>query len=82
MKSLFEHALYTKRNSGDDIIIVCLDQDNMIFTGNNPGMFDDFKKVMTNEFEMTDIGRISYFLGVEVKQSKYRIFMSEKKYVE
>ncbi|KAL8135853.1 hypothetical protein AgCh_010456 [Apium graveolens] len=50
--------------------------------GNNPGMFDDFKKVMTNEFEMTDIGQMSYFLGVEVKQNKDGIFMSQKKYAE
>ncbi|XP_074346537.1 uncharacterized protein LOC141685327 [Apium graveolens] len=54
----------------------------MIFTRNNPGMFDDFKKVMTNEFGMTDIGQMSYFLGVEVKQNKDGIFMCQKKYAE
>ncbi|WOG95118.1 hypothetical protein DCAR_0314420 [Daucus carota subsp. sativus] len=82
VKSPYEHALYTKTNSGGDIMIVCLYVDDMIFTGNNPGMFDDFKKVMTNEFEMTDIGQMSYFLGVEVKQSKDGIFMCQKKYAE
>ncbi|KAI3700973.1 hypothetical protein L2E82_45614 [Cichorium intybus] len=45
-------------------------------------MFNDFKKVMTKEFEMTDIGQMSYFLGVEVNQNKNGIFMSQKKYVE
>ncbi|XP_074378125.1 secreted RxLR effector protein 161-like [Apium graveolens] len=54
----------------------------MIFTGNYPGMFDDFKKVMNNKFGMTGIGQISYFLGVEVKQNKDGIFMSQKKYAE
>ncbi|KAL8157800.1 hypothetical protein AgCh_002492 [Apium graveolens] len=54
----------------------------MIFTGNNHGMFNDFKKVMTNEFEMTDICQMSYFLGVKVKQNKEDIFMSQKKYAE
>ena len=78
MKSPYEHALYTKTNSWGDIMIVCLYVDDMIFTGNNPGMFDDFKKVMTNEFEMTNIGQKSYFLGVEVKQSKDGIFISQK----
>ncbi|KAL8094563.1 hypothetical protein AgCh_036190 [Apium graveolens] len=82
VKSPYEHALYTKTNSGGDIMIVCLYVDDMIFTGNNPGMFNDFKKVMTNEFEMTDIGQMSYFLGVEVKQRKDGIFMSQKKYAE
>ena len=60
-------------------MIVCLYVNDMIFTGINTGMFDDLKKVMTNEFEMTDIGQMSYFFGVEVKQSKDGIFMSQKK---
>ena len=54
----------------------------MIFTGNNPGMFVEFKKAMTREFEMTDIGEMSYFLGVEVEQREEGIFMSQKKYAQ
>ncbi|GAA0152655.1 hypothetical protein LIER_37534 [Lithospermum erythrorhizon] len=45
-------------------------------------MFNDFKEVMTKEFEMTDIGEMSYFLGVEIKQAKDGIFMSQWKYAE
>ena len=82
VKSPYEHALYTKRNEDGDIMIVCLYVDDMIFTGNNPGMFSEFKKVMTTQFEMTDIGQMSYFLGVEVNQTKNGIFMSQKKYAE
>ncbi|XP_061352816.1 uncharacterized mitochondrial protein AtMg00810-like [Gastrolobium bilobum] len=63
-------------------MIICLYVDDMIFTGNNPGMFCDFKKAMTKEFEMTNIGEMSYFLGVEVKQMEEGIFMSQKKYAE
>ncbi|KAK2981345.1 hypothetical protein RJ640_013136 [Escallonia rubra] len=40
------------------------------------------KKAMTKEFEMTDIGEMSYFLGVEVKQMEDGIFMSQRKYAE
>ncbi|KAL4377055.1 hypothetical protein GQ457_02G041490 [Hibiscus cannabinus] len=46
------------------------------------GMFHDFKKAMTKEFEMTYIGEMSYFLGVEVKQTEDGIFLSQKKYAE
>ncbi|KAK2969266.1 hypothetical protein RJ640_006259 [Escallonia rubra] len=46
------------------------------------GMFTNFKKAMTKEFEMTDIGEMSYFFGVEVKQMEDGIFMSQKKYAE
>lgn len=82
IKSPHEHTLYTKKNGYRDIMIVCLYVDDMIFTGNNPGMSDDFKKAMTKEFEMTDIGEMSYFLGVEVKQMQDGIFVSQKKYAE
>ncbi|KAK4258396.1 hypothetical protein QN277_007851 [Acacia crassicarpa] len=82
VKSPYEHALYTKRNEDGDIMIVCLYVDDMIFTGNNPGMFVEFKKAMTREFEMTDIGEMSYFLGVEVEQREEGIFMSQKKYAQ
>ncbi|XP_055822197.1 uncharacterized mitochondrial protein AtMg00810-like [Solanum dulcamara] len=56
--------------------------DDMIFTKNNPSMFNDFKKVIAKEFEMTDIGEMSYFFGVKVKQMRCGIFMSQKKYAE
>ncbi|KAK2971871.1 hypothetical protein RJ640_000888 [Escallonia rubra] len=46
------------------------------------GMFTNFKKAMTKEFEMTDISKMSYFFGVEVKQMEDGIFMSQKKYAE
>ena len=74
-KCPYEHALYVKIKDGD-ILIVCLYVDDLIFTGNNPGMFIEFKKVMMKEFEMTDIGLMAYYLGIEVKQQDEGIFIS------
>lgn len=37
---------------------LCLYLDDIIFTYSDPKMFDDFKKLMTKEFEMTDIGEM------------------------
>ncbi|XP_022869102.1 uncharacterized protein LOC111388579 [Olea europaea var. sylvestris] len=37
---------------------------------------------MMNEFEMTDLGVMKYFLGIQVKQSKGEIFISQEKYTE
>jgi hypothetical protein len=59
-------------------MFVCGD---LIFTGNNPKMFGDFKQVMIKEFEMTDIGLMSYYLWIEIKQGKDRIFMNQEKFV-
>ncbi len=59
---------------------MCLYVDDLIFTGSNPRMFDEFKKVMTREFEMTDIGLMAYYLGIEVKQKEEGIFISQESY--
>ena len=43
-------------------------------------LLDEFKATMTNEFEMTDLGLMKYFLGIEVKQSDDGIFINQQKY--
>ena len=45
-------------------------------------MFEFFKKSMTNEFEMTDLGLMRYFLGVEVTQTHTGNFIGQKKYAQ
>lgn len=50
------------------MLILCLYVDDLIYTGNNVEMMEEFKKSMMEEFEMTDLGLMNYFLGVEVIQ--------------
>ncbi|KAL0545154.1 hypothetical protein IC582_020300 [Cucumis melo] len=76
----YEHSLYIKVNGHGDILVVCLYVDDLIFTGNCASMFEDLKKAMTQEFEMIDIGLMSYYLGIEVKQSEEGIFISQERY--
>ncbi|KAK2968675.1 hypothetical protein RJ640_001578 [Escallonia rubra] len=64
------------------MLIVCLYVDDLIFTGNDSTMFDKFKRSMMVEFDMSDLGMMHYFLGIEVKQSAAGIFISQKKYVQ
>lgn len=40
-------------------------------------MFDDFKKAITKEFQMTDIGEMLYFLGVEISNQR-RTYLSHR----
>ena len=54
-----EHIFYVKIKDRD-ILIMCIYVDHLIFTGSNPSMFEEFKKAMINEFEMIDIGLMSY----------------------
>ncbi|RDX81241.1 putative mitochondrial protein, partial [Mucuna pruriens] len=65
-----------------DILLFCLYVDDLIFTGNNPNLFEDFKKVMSCEFDIIDIGLLSYYLGLEVKQMNNDIFVSQESYAK
>ncbi|XP_070664609.1 uncharacterized mitochondrial protein AtMg00810-like [Malus domestica] len=76
-----EHALHIKVKDGD-ILIVCLYVDDLIFTGSNPRMFEEFMRVMTKEFEMTDIGLMAYYIGIEVKYNEEGIFISQESYTK
>ncbi|KAH9697055.1 hypothetical protein KPL71_023445 [Citrus sinensis] len=81
IKCPYEHALYVKEKDGD-ILTVCLYVDDLIFTGSNPSLFEEFKRVMIKEFEMTDIGLMAYYLGIEVKQKEEGIFISQESYAK
>ncbi|KAK9740342.1 hypothetical protein RND81_03G027900 [Saponaria officinalis] len=63
-------------------MILSLYVDDLIITGNNEAMIADFKKHMKQEFEMTDLGLMNFFLGLEVKQTREGIYITQRKYAE
>ncbi|CAL8095197.1 unnamed protein product [Prunus armeniaca] len=81
-KCPYEHTLFTKSGEEGKILIVCLYVDDLIYTSNDVAMFNDFKKSMMHEFDMSDLGLMHYFLGIEVVQYSAGIFISQKKYVQ
>ncbi|PNY07765.1 putative copia-type polyprotein [Trifolium pratense] len=81
-KCPYEHTLYIKTGEKGNFLIVCLYVDDLIFTGNDECLFKEFKQSMMKEFEMTDLGMMKYFLGIEVVQSAAGIFICQKKYAQ
>lgn len=82
VKCPYEHTLFIKNHEGGKIVIVCLYIDELIYIGNDIAMFNRLKTSMMTEFEMTDLGKMYYFLGIEVKQTTNRIFVGQKSYTE
>ncbi|XP_058726588.1 uncharacterized mitochondrial protein AtMg00810-like [Vicia villosa] len=80
-RSKSEPTLYIK-SQGQYTLLLSLYVDDLIYTGNNTKMMMEFKEDMMKTFEMTDLGLMSYFLGIEVSQRNEGIFISQKKYTE
>ena len=64
------------------MILAALYVDDLIFSGNNDKMIEEFKSTITREFEITDLGLLKFFLGLEVKQGEMGIFISQKTYAK
>ncbi|GKA42474.1 uncharacterized mitochondrial protein-like protein [Tanacetum coccineum] len=50
--------------------------------GSSQKLVSEFKSCMMSEFEMSDLGNLKYFLGLEVKQADDGIFVSQRKYAK
>eukprot|EP00253_Pinus_taeda_P022300 PITA_22300 len=51
-------------------------------SSNEESMSQNFASVMQQEFEMSLLGELTYFLGLQVQQKKYGIFLSQTKYLK
>jgi len=56
--------------------------DDIIFGSTNQEFCEEFGNMMANEFEMSMIGELSYFLGLQIKQLKNGTFVSHGKYIK
>lgn len=77
----YEHTLYVKNNQQGDVTIVCVYVDDLIITSNNMRLVAEFREALASQFEMTDMGLMSYFLSIEEMQTEQGTFMSPRKYV-
>nr|GEZ09403.1 putative RNA-directed DNA polymerase [Tanacetum cinerariifolium] len=80
MRSHSEHTLFIKRISDGSLLLVNIYVDDLFYTGNNEQMLKEFKSSMKGEFEMTDLGKMRYFLGIEVMQTATGIHVSQQRY--
>ncbi|GKC31741.1 putative ribonuclease H-like domain-containing protein [Tanacetum coccineum] len=74
-----DKTLFIKRHK-DDILLVQVYVDDIIFGSTKKQMSNEFETLMHNKFQMSSIGELS-FLGPQVKQKSDGIFISQDKYV-
>jgi hypothetical protein len=72
--------VYTKK-VGSHLIIRVLYVDDLILTSSDSKLLNHEKTNLKKKFEMTNLGFLHYFLGLQVLQTKEGIFLSQSKYV-
>ncbi|GJU11624.1 putative ribonuclease H-like domain-containing protein [Tanacetum coccineum] len=73
-------TLFIKRLK-DDILLVQVYVDDIIFGSTKKSLCDEFEQIMHNRFQMSSIGELTFFLGLQVKQKEDGIFISQNMYV-
>ncbi|KAG8497843.1 hypothetical protein CXB51_007132 [Gossypium anomalum] len=67
-KSLREPTLYVKKTEDETLLIISVYVDDLLVTRSRTDLINDFKTQMKEMFDMTDLGAMTYFLGMEVNQ--------------
>ena len=80
-KSLSESTLYVKHN-GAGILIILLYVDDLLVTGNHTSLEEKLKLEIMEVFEMMDLGLMTFFLRMEIKQSEHEVFICQKKHAK
>ncbi|KAG8480142.1 hypothetical protein CXB51_024952 [Gossypium anomalum] len=76
-KSLSEPTLYVKKSKDETLLIVSIYVDDLLVAGSKDVLVNEFKAQMQEVFDMTDLGVMTYFLGMEVNQTDHGIFISQ-----
>ncbi|GJV42687.1 putative ribonuclease H-like domain-containing protein [Tanacetum coccineum] len=76
-----DKTLFIKRHKGD-ILLVQVYVDDIIFGSTKKELCFAFEKLMHEKFQMSSMGELTFFLGLQVKQKKDGIFISQDKYVD
>ncbi|GJR16658.1 putative ribonuclease H-like domain-containing protein [Tanacetum coccineum] len=69
------------RRNKKDIMLVQVYVDDIIFGSTNKSWCEEFEALMQSRFQMSSMGELTFFLGLQVKQNKEGIFISQDKYV-
>ncbi|GJW93205.1 putative ribonuclease H-like domain-containing protein [Tanacetum coccineum] len=79
-RGTIDKTLFLKKDK-HDIILVQVYVDDIIFGSTKKSWCDEFEALMKSRFQMSSMGELTFFLGLQVKQKEDGIFISQDKYV-
>ncbi|GJS26923.1 retrovirus-related pol polyprotein from transposon TNT 1-94 [Tanacetum coccineum] len=78
-KGAIDPTLFTWK-VGNNLLLVQIYVDDIIFASTNIAMCNEFANLITNKFKMSMMGKMSFFLGLQISQSPRGIFINQSKY--
>ncbi|GJS21417.1 retrovirus-related pol polyprotein from transposon TNT 1-94 [Tanacetum coccineum] len=78
---MVDNTLFTKKKSSN-LILVQIYVDDIIIGSTCQDMCDEFAKIMHNEFEISMMGELNFFLVLQIKQMEDGIFFNQSKYIK
>ncbi|GJR05646.1 retrovirus-related pol polyprotein from transposon TNT 1-94 [Tanacetum coccineum] len=79
-KGLIDTTLFIKKK-GKHIMLIQIYVDDIIFGSTNPKYCTKFSELMVKRFEMSMMGEMKFFLGLQVNQFSNGIFINQSKYI-
>ena len=79
-RSAYDHSVFFRHYQGRRIIVVVY-VDDIIITGDDETGISKLKQYLQSQFQVSDLGRLRYFLGIEVSRSSQGILLCQRKYV-
>nr|GEW74221.1 hypothetical protein [Tanacetum cinerariifolium] len=79
LQCVHEKAVYRKVPNGE-FIIVAIYGDDLFVTGARLDLINEFKRRMASQFKKSDLGELTYHLGIEVSQGKDCVEIKQERY--
>ena len=76
-----DKCVYVK-NTDKGYVIVCLYIDDMLILGNNDHIIKSTKKILTNKFDMKNLGVADIILGIQISRTYDGLVLSQSHYIE
>ena len=80
-RSTPDHLVFYHHTSSGQFIYLIVYVEDIVITGNDQNDIQSLKQYLFNHFQTKDLGKLKYFLGIEIAQSKFDVGLNQRKYV-
>ena len=80
IRSTTDHSVFYHHTSTGMCIYLIVYVDHIVITGSDQDGIQKLKQHLFSHFQTKDLGKLKYFLGIEVAQSNFRVVIFQRKY--